>query len=147
MNRLTDEQLTEIVREFPIAEPDGGMDAFLAMALMSRELQQWREAAGRVFMYGISAPDGTPYMDEFCVCSSAGELECVVDELNEMQCEGGGDYRVVPLYVAPPTITLNPPTAVSWEEQGYRDEVIEAIQAACRQAGIQCVIEGDNNDC
>lgn len=100
-----------------------------------------------MFMYGIATPDNKPYMDEFCVCSDAGELECVVDDLNEMQCEGGGDYRVVPLYAATPTITVRLPelhqTSCSESEKYYWPaDVIEAIRTACEQADINVIIAG-----
>lgn len=53
------------------------------------------------FMYGIEDCDGKAHMDEFCVSTDAGSIESTVNDLNEMQCEEGGDFNVVALYRLP----------------------------------------------
>lgn len=54
-------------------------------------------ATSAPFMYGIAAPDGTAYLEEFCVSGDRGELQTeVVDQLNRDSREGS--YSVVALY-------------------------------------------------
>lgn len=54
-------------------------------------------AIGTPFMYGIAAPDGTAYIDEFCVSADRGELQSeVVDQLNRDSLDGC--YSVTALF-------------------------------------------------
>lgn len=54
-------------------------------------------AMGAPFMYGIAAPDGTAYIEEFCVSGDRGELQTeVVDQLNRDSLEGS--YSVTALF-------------------------------------------------
>ncbi|GEM_PF-2105251 len=71
---------------------------------LARECLQYR--AARPLMYGIIDGNGNPYFDEFCVSSDMGILQDEVDNLNEMQCENGLDYRVVPLSIAPQVTSM-----------------------------------------
>lgn len=54
-------------------------------------------AIGTPFMYGIAAPDGTAYIEEFCVSADRGELQSeVVDQLNRDSLDGS--YSVTALF-------------------------------------------------
>lgn len=95
-NRLTDERLVKILSETQATINEHNrrqvrgsveVDARLFESILI-ELQWCRNADKNYFMYGIATPDGNAYLDEFCVSSDAEQLQCVVDELNEMQCEG-----------------------------------------------------------
>lgn len=60
-------------------------------------------AMGAPFMYGIAAPDGTAYIEEFCVSGDRGELQTeVVDQLNRDSLEGS--YSVVGLFRDEPQV-------------------------------------------
>ncbi|WP_241132615.1 hypothetical protein [Achromobacter insuavis] len=60
-------------------------------------------AMGSPFMYGIAAPDGTAYIEEFCVSGDRGELQTeVVDQLNRDSLEGS--YSVVGLFRDEPPV-------------------------------------------
>ncbi|GAB7197627.1 hypothetical protein [Dickeya oryzae] len=55
------------------------------------------------FMFGIQEPDGSAYMDEYCVDLNHEHISGVVESLNE--CVHPADpnkYKVVELYTAPP---------------------------------------------
>lgn len=60
-------------------------------------------ATSAPFMYGIAAPDGTAYIEEFCVSGDRGELQTeVVDQLNRDSLEGS--YSVVELFRDEPPV-------------------------------------------
>lgn len=55
----------------------------------------------RPFMYGIRTPDGTAWLDEYCVDRDRDELESgQVAALNEGAEDGDGRYEAVALYTA-----------------------------------------------
>lgn len=62
------------------------------------ELLAYREAQGKVFMYGIADPDGQAYFSECCVDADGGLISDEVDSLNDGDDTG---YEVVPLFAAP----------------------------------------------
>lgn len=77
------------------------------LRVMARELQERRQADNRVFMYGIADANGNPYTGEKSFSPIKAVVSDTVSELNEMQCEGGGDFRVVKLYaVYPESVNL-----------------------------------------
>ena len=51
------------------------------------------------FFYGIMQPDGKPHYSELCVSGEASDLESEVESMNE---DGDGGYRVVALYASQP---------------------------------------------
>lgn len=66
----------------------------------SAATSQQAEGEPKPFMYGIQEPNGSPYMDELCVSGDEGDLDDVVENLNDHNEDG--EYKVVALYLAAP---------------------------------------------
>lgn len=69
------------------------------IAQLQARIGELESGRGEPFMYGISQPEGLPHFSEFCVSSEASDLEGEVDSMND---EGDGLFRIVALYTAPP---------------------------------------------
>lgn len=63
------------------------------------EIERLKGGQGEPFMYGIAQPDGKPHYSELCVSGEASDLESEVESMNE---DGDGGYRVVALYTSQP---------------------------------------------
>ncbi|RYM50660.1 hypothetical protein [Serratia proteamaculans] len=57
------------------------------------------------FMFAILHPDGSAWMDEGCVALDRNHLGVVLADLRR---ETGEDYRITPVYTAPPAPVVNP---------------------------------------
>jgi len=92
---LSDEQLEELITELELCGIYGRQVRALA------ELQEFRKASKKPFMFGIIDPDGEPHMDECCVSTKINGVEDWVAMLNDDVEVGEPLYKVMPLYAAP----------------------------------------------
>lgn len=61
------------------------------------------------FMYGIASPDGKPYFDELCVSGDRGDLQEMVDSLNDGAAPDS-KYTEVALYTRPAPVQAVAPS-------------------------------------
>ncbi|ECA8969591.1 hypothetical protein ETB55_04320 [Salmonella enterica subsp. enterica serovar Omuna] len=115
-NKLTDDELNSLAAEIfdaagfyfqsgrrPGVRKLAGMLTKAAHAVS--ELQEHRKADKQALMYGIVDANGIPYTGEGAVSLIHAIISDAVSDLNEMQCEHGGDFRVINLYAAPQPLT------------------------------------------
>lgn len=74
-------------------------EAQATIARLTAENERLKGGQGKPFMYGIEQPDGKPHYSEMCVSGEASDLESEVESMNE---DGDGGYRVVALYTSQP---------------------------------------------
>jgi len=63
----------------------------------------------KVFMHGISDPDGKAFFSECCVDDDGGGVSDEVCALNDGETDVDGGYQVVKLYTAPPVPVIKFP--------------------------------------
>lgn len=106
MTQLTKENLIDLATQAKFNELGGILrygvteEALADFARLVVEAVRATEIDQQPFMYAIQSPDGSAYMDEACVCEDPGPLADVASSLNDDN-EGGGEYKVVPVYTSP----------------------------------------------